>query len=77
MRQTACLVVNPIIVDGYASLFNCTTAVWASGLAGAGGARGGVEGGNGGNCGTGVRASILKLTPIIYLAFEKTDPFIY
>ena len=24
MRQTACLVVNPIIVDGYASLFNCT-----------------------------------------------------
>ena len=27
MRQTACLVVNPIIVDGYASLFNCTTAV--------------------------------------------------
>ena len=26
MRQTACLV-NPIIVDGYASLFNCTTAV--------------------------------------------------
>ena len=30
MRQTACLVVNPVIVDGYASLFNCTTAVWAS-----------------------------------------------
>ena len=29
MRQTACLVVNPIILD-YASLFNCTTAVWAS-----------------------------------------------
>ena len=27
MRQTACLVVNPIIVDGYASLFNCTMAV--------------------------------------------------
>ena len=27
MRQTACLAVNPIIVDGYASLFNCTTAV--------------------------------------------------
>ena len=27
MRQTACLVVNPIIVDGYASLFDCTTAV--------------------------------------------------
>ena len=30
MRQTACLVVNPIIVDGYASLFTCTTAVRAS-----------------------------------------------
>ena len=30
MRQTACLVVNPVIVDGYASLFNCTTAVQAS-----------------------------------------------
>ena len=30
MRQTACLVVNPIIVDGYASLFNGTTAVRAS-----------------------------------------------
>ena len=29
MRQTACLVVNPI-VDGYASLFNCMTAVRAS-----------------------------------------------
>ena len=29
MRQTACLVVNPIIVE-YASLFNCTTAVRAS-----------------------------------------------
>ena len=29
MRQTAYLVVNPIIVDGYASLFNCTTAVRA------------------------------------------------
>ena len=28
--QTACLIVNPIIVDGYASLFNCTTAVRAS-----------------------------------------------
>ena len=27
--------------------------------------------------GTGVRASILKPTPFIYLAFEKTDPFIY
>ena len=30
MPQTACLVVNQIIVDGYASLFNCTTAVRAS-----------------------------------------------
>ena len=30
MRQTACLVVNPIIVDDCASLFNCTTAVRAS-----------------------------------------------
>ena len=30
MRQTACLVVNPIFGDGYASLFNCTMAVWAS-----------------------------------------------
>ena len=30
MRQTACLVVNPVIVDGYASLFNCTTADRAS-----------------------------------------------
>ena len=30
MRQTACLVINPIIVDGYASFFNCTTAVGAS-----------------------------------------------
>ena len=30
MRQTACLAVNPIIVDGYASLFNCKTAVRAS-----------------------------------------------
>ena len=30
MRQTACLVINPIIVDGYASLFNCKAAVRAS-----------------------------------------------
>ena len=30
MRQTANLVVNPIILDGYALLFNCTTAVRAS-----------------------------------------------
>ena len=27
MRQTACLVIYPIIVDGYALLLNCTTAV--------------------------------------------------
>ena len=32
MRQTACLVINPIIADGYASLFNCTAAVRAFGL---------------------------------------------
>ena len=32
MRQTACLAVNPIIVDGYGSLFSCTTAVRASDL---------------------------------------------
>ena len=30
MRQTACLVVNPIIVDDYASLSNCLTVVLAS-----------------------------------------------
>ena len=30
VRQTACLVVNPIIVDGFASLFICTRAVRAS-----------------------------------------------
>ena len=30
MRQTACLVINPIIVAGYASLFICTTVVRAS-----------------------------------------------
>ena len=30
MRQTACLVINPVIVDGYASLFNCMMVVWAS-----------------------------------------------
>ena len=28
--QTACLVINSIIVDSYTSLFNCTTAVRAS-----------------------------------------------
>ena len=30
MRQTACIVINPITVDGFALLFNCTTAVRAS-----------------------------------------------
>ena len=30
MRQIACVVVNPIIANGYASLFNCTTAVRVS-----------------------------------------------
>ena len=30
MRQTSWQVINPIIVDGYALLFNCTTAVRAS-----------------------------------------------
>ena len=30
MRQTAYLVINPITVDGYALLFNCTAAVRAS-----------------------------------------------
>ena len=30
MRQTACLVFNPIIVEGYVALFNCTTVVQAS-----------------------------------------------
>ena len=30
MRQTACLVFNPVIVDGYASLFGCAAAVRAS-----------------------------------------------
>ena len=24
MQQSACLVINPIMVDGYAALFNCT-----------------------------------------------------
>ena len=31
MSITLCLVVNPIIVDGYASLFICTTEVRVSG----------------------------------------------
>ena len=30
LRQTACLVVNPIKVNGFAFLFNCTTVGWAS-----------------------------------------------
>ena len=30
IRQTACLVFNPIIVEGYAALFNCTAVVQAS-----------------------------------------------
>ena len=31
MRQSACLVINPITVDGYAALFNCTPVDRASG----------------------------------------------
>ena len=30
MRQFACLVINPITVDGYATLFNCTPVDRAS-----------------------------------------------
>ena len=30
MRQSACLVMNPIKVDGYAALFNCTPVDRAS-----------------------------------------------
>ena len=30
MRQSACLVINPITVDGYATLFNCTPVDQAS-----------------------------------------------
>ena len=30
MRQSACLVINPITVDGYAALFNCTPVHRAS-----------------------------------------------
>ena len=30
MRQFACLVINPITVDGYAALFNSTPVDWAS-----------------------------------------------
>ena len=47
-------------------------------VCGGGGGGGGGRGnrGNRGNFSTGVRASISKPTPFIYLAFEKTDPFI-
>ena len=30
MRQTACLVFNPIMVEGYAALFSCTAVVQTS-----------------------------------------------
>ena len=30
MRESACLVINPITVDGYAVLFNCTPVDRAS-----------------------------------------------
>ena len=30
MHQTACLVFNPIMVEGYAALFSCTAVVQAS-----------------------------------------------
>ena len=30
MRQTACLVFNPIMVEGYAALFSCTAVARAS-----------------------------------------------
>ena len=30
MRQSACLFINPITVDGYATLFNCTPVDRAS-----------------------------------------------
>ena len=30
LRQTACVVVNPIKVNSFAYLFNCTTVGWAS-----------------------------------------------
>ena len=32
MQQTACLVVNPIAIDNFAALFNCTPAGRASAL---------------------------------------------
>ena len=30
MRQSTCLVINPIKIDGYAALFNCTSVDRAS-----------------------------------------------
>ena len=30
MRQSACLLINPITVDGFAALFNCMPVDWAS-----------------------------------------------
>ena len=30
MQQTACLVLNPIMAEGYAALFSCTAVVQAS-----------------------------------------------
>ena len=30
MRQYECLVINPIMVDSFAALFNCTPVDWAS-----------------------------------------------
>ena len=30
MRQTACIVFNPIMVEGYAAFFSCTAVVQAS-----------------------------------------------
>ena len=31
VRQTTCLILNPIMVEGYAALFSCTAVVQASG----------------------------------------------
>ena len=30
MRQSACLVIDPMTVDNFAALFNCTPVEWAS-----------------------------------------------
>ena len=30
MQQTACLVLNPVMIEGYAALFSCTAVVQAS-----------------------------------------------